>query len=229
MSAASAIAEIAADPSPGRAGAGALLEPRRRLTLERARARSQFLVVWRGVCLGVAAACLGLIVGAVALHSVGGLQAERNELGGREALTIRSPRFNGRDTGGGAYIVTADTATRQAQNADKIDLVEPRYAADNGNAVSARRGVYDSQSRHLELYENVVFTDAAARVFVSAYAFVDATRDLVRGDTPIAGSGPLGDIRADAYELHGDRGRIVMRGNVKGTLQSSVQPEEPGP
>lgn len=215
---AASIAVGSARSESARSQGGALeWEPNRQLSLARARERSRFLAIFRLVCVAIAAGAMGSVVLAVGLHGVGG-GFRAGELADADALTIRNPRFTGRDATGGPFMVTADTAVRQGRASPLIDLANPRYQSDDGRTVVAETGVYDSEKRTLELAKDVIFADSQQQVFRTQRAFIDTERELLRGDVPIAGAGPLGEVRADTYEVRGDLGQISLRGRVKGII-----------
>ena len=58
--------------------------------------------------------------------------------------------------------------------------------------------------------EGYEFTTTAARVFVQ--------EGRVQGLQPLSGFGPLGDMRADSYEIVDDGDRVILRGNVDLTI-----------
>ena len=50
------------------------------------------------------------------------------------------------------------------------------------------------------------FTSQKTRMFVK--------ENRVEGQEPLNGRGPIGEVRADAYEVLDDGNRIVLKGNV---------------
>jgi lipopolysaccharide export system protein LptC len=127
-------------------------------------------------------------------------------------------RFTGRNVAGDAFVITADTARRRRADSSIIDLTNPRLMDDKGTVVTAPSGTYHQNDEFLDLFENVRLVDEEGYVFTTteARAFVQDGR--VEGVKPLDGSGPLGDVRADTYEILDEGNRVVLRGNVDMTI-----------
>ena len=87
--------------------------PRRQLTLEQARRRSDMVRLLRMVFVAGAAISIGLLAGHVVRNAVAGLSGERKAFRSNEIVTMINPRFTGRDGEGQAYVITADSAQRR--------------------------------------------------------------------------------------------------------------------
>jgi len=66
----------------------------------------------------------------------------------------------------------------------------------------------------LDLVGDVVMTDAAGYTFTSQRTRMYVKDNRVEGQTPLNGVGPIGEIRADEYEVLEDGNRIILKGNV---------------
>ena len=67
--------------------------------------------------------------------------------------------------------------------------------------------------------EGYEFTTTAARVHVS--------EGRVEGIQPLSGTGPLGDVSADTYEILDEGDRVVLRGNVDMVIFPDGRTEPP--
>ena len=94
-------------------------------------------------------------------------------------------------------------------------MVNPKLVDSFGGEVTAPRGLYDRVNETLDLYEDVLLVDAEGYVFNSTHAQVFPQTGRVIGVEPLDGTGPLGDIRSDSYELDRDSGIVTFVGRVK--------------
>lgn len=195
--------------------------PSRRLTLEGARAHSRRVRLWRTLLLTASVACVGTLLGSVLASTLDGAGGGRRELSGQEIVTMLNPRFTGRDMLGQAFVLTADTAQRQRGNADLIELVNPRLVDDASRIVTAPRGLFDQSTQMLELFEDVRAEEADGHVFRSTQAKFYIAEGRVEGSSPLEGTGPLGSVRADSYEIIEDGTSIRLKGNVRSVFQGS--------
>jgi lipopolysaccharide export system protein LptC len=127
---------------------------------------------------------------------------------------VLSPRFEGFDSNDRPYSLTAETARRRRENVSLIDLVSPRLEDAASTVVQAREGVWNSETEILELVGDVVMTDAGGYTFTSQRTRMYVKENRVQGQTPLNGVGPIGEVRADEYEVLDDGNRIVLTGNV---------------
>jgi lipopolysaccharide export system protein LptC len=191
-----------------------LWAPARQLTLAQARRRS-FRVRWvRYAFLAAAAASIGLFAGYI-LRTAITQDARPLYLDESEAITMINPRFTGRDASGAIFTITAEAAKRRRTRDDAIDLVSPVLRDGNGSEVSAPSGFYDRASGILELYQDVKISDSAGYRFQSEGARVFTNENRIEGLAPLIGSGPLGDIAAESYEILDGGNRVVFKGRVR--------------
>jgi lipopolysaccharide export system protein LptC len=202
-----------------------LWAPRRQLTLAQARLRSGRLRYLRHGLVGAAAVSIGLFLGFV-FRSGLSQDARPPSVQDEEAVTMINPRFTGRDSEGQIFTITADAAQRRRAEDGVVDLVNPIMRDGKGAELRAPTGYYDRHKGVLELYEAVNITDSAGYSFVSRGARMILAEDRVEGLSPLEGKGPLGDIRADSYEILDGGNRIVFEGNVQ-TVIYPQPAEEP--
>jgi lipopolysaccharide export system protein LptC len=200
----------------------AIWQPSRRLTLEGARQRSRFIKIWRWICISIAGGAGLLVLGWAVAGTVGGDMGFQSEITAREALKMINPRFTGRAANGAGYVLNAETATRRSRVSEVIDLERPVFTGGYGQTAKAPRGIYRDNARTLELAGGVVFLDKSGNRFDTATTLIEANRDRAVGSGAIQGSGPLGALRADAYEIQASGGHVFLRGNVRGTIKGSA-------
>jgi lipopolysaccharide export system protein LptC len=205
-----------------------LWAPRRQLTLAQARQRSERVRTLRHVLVGAAAVSIGLFLGFV-IRSALSQDARPPVVKDEEAVTMINPRFTGRDSEGQVFTITADAAQRRRTANGVVDLVNPIMRDSKGAELRAPTGFYDREKGILELYEAVNITDSGGYSFVSEGARLVLGEDRVQGLSPLEGKGPLGDIKADSYEVLDGGNRIVFEGNVQTTIypQPADEPATP--
>lgn len=202
--------------------------PSRRLSLAQARRRSFRIRVYRACFVALAAISAGVLIGALARNALdaGSSVPQRIETG--EQVTMLNPRFTGRDRLGRSFVLTAATAVRQRGNPNQIALTEPRMVDEQNRTLTAPRGLYDQDAQTLELFESVRAEEAEGYVFLSTHATLYVSDSRVVGNQPLRGSGPIGDVEADTYEILEDGASVRLTGNVKTTLYPDGRPEEGG-
>jgi lipopolysaccharide export system protein LptC len=125
-----------------------------------------------------------------------------------------NPRFEGLDASDRPYSLIAETARQRRENRKIIDLVNPRLEDWSATQVRAREGVFNDDDDVLDLVGEVVMTDAAGYTFTADRSRIFLRENRVDGQTPLTGYGPMGDVRADAYEVLDDGNLLVLKGNV---------------
>ena len=192
--------------------------PKRQLSLRQARQRSDLVRLLRMLFTTGAALSAGVLIGSLAFSVIQGRNVVVVPPGG-STVTMQNPRFNGRNTEGQPYEITADSAQRNGANASLVELVNP--ALDDGltGTVRAPKGVFDQDSQHLELFEEVTLTDASGNRFVTTHARMYVQENRIIGLQPLEGEGPIGKIRADSYEIRDGGALVTFKGNVWTELQ----------
>ncbi|MEO0754233.1 MAG: LPS export ABC transporter periplasmic protein LptC [Pseudomonadota bacterium] len=226
----SATAPKAQDPLAGSPGDGTppsdgfLWAPRRQLTLDQARKRSDVVRIMRMVFTYGAAASIGLLAGYLIQSAFQGGDGRRS-FRSNEIVTMINPRFTGRDSAGKAYVITADSAQRRRGQEGVVDLANPRMIDEAGTNVTAPEGTYDLNAVTLDLFRDVQVADASGYTFTSTSARFYVNDGLVEGVDPLRGVGPLGDIRSDTYRITDDGAVMNFLGNVEMTFY----PDDPPP
>lgn len=186
--------------------------PRHATSLKEARRRTGLVHIIRVVFTSGAVIAAGLLLGSIISSAFNGPDRELRT--GTTNVTILNPRFEGRNDSGSPYVITADTARRRPDNARIVDLTNPRLADELNNTVDARDGVFDREAQILDLTGGVVMRDPAGYTFETARAMMLVQEDRIFGESEIRGEGPIGEVRADTYEVRENGKRLIFRGNV---------------
>ncbi len=189
-----------------------LWEPRLATSLKEARARTALVHIIRLLFTIGAMLSAGILIGFLINHALNGSGPARDV--GTLSATVLGPRFEGRDANDLPYALTAETARRRRENTSIVDLVNPRLEDATSTAVHAREGVWNDEQKVLDLVGDVVMTDAAGYTFTSDRTRMYVEEGRVDGRTPLYGVGPIGEVRADSYEVLDDGERLVLKGNV---------------
>ena len=199
-----------------------LWAPHRQLSLAQARKRS-LIVKWMRLGLVAAAIItLGVFLGYIARSAYDSAIGGADTLPSDEMVIMLNPRFTGRDAKGDLYTITADSAERRRANNDLVDLVNPQLENARSGDVVAPLGLFDRSKETLDLFEDVLMTDARGYLFHSTHAKVEIETGKVIGLSPLEGTGPVGDITAGSYELRDSDGSVLLTGGVR----TIILPEE---
>tara|TARA_R110002073_G_scaffold18767_2_gene69112 strand:+ start:11892 stop:12587 length:696 start_codon:yes stop_codon:yes gene_type:complete len=201
-------------------------EPKRATTLAQARRRTAFVRTLRFALMAAAAAISALVIVQIVLSMMGEVEPDAITVG--EDARMVNPRFTGRDEGGAPFTVTADAAIRRQGDALNLtELENPRLDYESiaalqtaPDGVLAERGFYDSENRILDLETDVRFRTGSGYEFISETARLLLQEDRVIGNSPVEGSGPMGDIRADSYEILDGGDRVVFTGGVVAHIEN---------
>jgi lipopolysaccharide export system protein LptC len=187
-------------------------EPRLATSLKEARARTALVHIIRLLFTIGAMLSAGVLIGYLVNHSLNGSTPPQPY--GVLTATVTGPQFEGRDAHDQPYKLNADTARRRRENVAMIDLVNPRLEDAASTTVQAREGVWNDDLKILDLVGDVVMTDAGGYTFTAERTRMYVQENRVDGQTPLYGVGPIGEVRADSYEVLDDGERIVLKGNV---------------
>lgn len=198
-------------------GAEAQWEPRRALSLRQARARSRLIAGLRRFFVAAAGASFASVFVFLTLFAIQGGYAA-GLYGSAEPLRMLNPRFTGRTQAGGPFQVTAEAAVRQQSEDQLLELTSPVYRSQEGTIVIAPRGLYDEIGSQVTLDGEVLFSDPGGNRFSTPDMVIDTEAGTVQGHGGVTGAGPLGVVRADAYEIRQADRTLVLRGNVRGQI-----------
>lgn len=186
--------------------------PRRATSLKDARRRTGIVHVIRFLFVTSALVSAGFLLGPVVRGAFTNVKPAR--MLPSMTVTILNPRFEGRDANDKPYVLTAESARRRRESPSLVDLVNPRLEDETSTSVQAREGVFDRSAQILDLVGDVVMTDAAGYTFSTERSRMFMKENRVVSDTGLTGFGPIGEVRADAYEVLDGGERIILTGNV---------------
>ena len=186
--------------------------PRRATSLKEARQRTAHVHILRLLFTIGAVLSAGWLLGTLIESSFRERRAEPGAAG--LSVTVHGPRFDGYDDNDRPYMLTAATAQRRRDDPAMVDLVNPRLKDAASSTVQARTGVWNAEREVLDLEGDVVMTDAAGYTFTSQKTRMYVRENRVEGQDPLSGFGPVGEVKADAYEVLDDGNRIVLKGKV---------------
>lgn len=192
-------------------------EPKRALSLRRARRRSRLVAGLRRFFVAGAGAALASVFVFMALFAIeGGFSGAG--LTAAEPLRMINPRFTGRTEQGGPYQLTAEMAERPRGDLQPIALTAPVYRTEAGTIMLAPAGIYDEAAKKISFNGEVLFSDRGGNRFSTPNMVVDLAAGMIHGEAGVTGAGPLGVMQADRYEMReGDRA-LALRGHVRGQI-----------
>jgi len=200
--------------------------PHRQLSLAQARSRTKIVRYMRFGLVAAAIVTLGIFLGFIARNAYERSQASASSINADESVAMLNPRFTGRDGAGNLYIITSESAQQRRQDEDLVDLVNPKLVDSFDREVTAPRGLYDRVKETLDLYDDVLVVDAQGYIFNSTHARVFPKTGYVNGVMPLSGTGPLGDIQSDSYELERSSGIVTFKGRVETVILGSDEAKE---
>ena len=188
--------------------------PQRQLSLAQARSRTQVVKTVRLALVVSAVITLGVFLGFILRNAYERATGQALIVDAEQTVAMLNPRFTGRDGAGQLYIITSESAQQRREDESLIDLVKPKFVDAFGREVTAPRGLYNRTNETIDLFDDVLLVDAEGYVFSSTHARVFPNTGHVTGVAPLDGTGPLGDIRSDRYELDRDTDIVRFIGNV---------------
>jgi len=189
--------------------------PRRRLTLAQARKRTQVVKALRFGLVAAATVTVCVFFGYLAGSAYRRAKTANDAPPSQEMVVMQNPRFTGRDANGDVYTITADRAERRRADENLVDLVNPKLTDAYESEISAPRGLFNREDETLELFEDVSVADREGYVFNSEQARVLIATGRVEGVKPLVGTGPIGDVRSDSYELNKDDDSVTFINRVQ--------------
>ncbi len=134
-------------------------------------------------------------------------------------MTLFDPHFEGVDSNGQPFNLTAAQASRSPGNSDVVilDLPKGDITLDSGTwiALDARTGRYDQVAQTLDLYGNVtLFHDRGFEIKTES-ARIDLAAGTAKGRQSVAGQGPEGELMAQGFEVLDKGERILFTGRSR--------------
>jgi lipopolysaccharide export system protein LptC len=187
----------------------------RRAQVLRWRRRSRLV---RGLRIALPAVIGLILAGLVAAVIYNALTAQPGQARETSApIRLVHPRFVGRDDKGRAFLITAESATRDPHEYQRVLLVRPALVMDEQGPdpirLMAAAGVYNEGSYKLDLHGGVRLVDSKG-AFDTATSLFDTKTGEIVGSGPIQGSGSLGEIQARSYSVQDKGQRMIFKGGV---------------
>lgn len=136
-----------------------------------------------------------------------------------------NPKFESVDSSGQPYSITADKATQNADDMDKLQLQKPvaDISLKSGGNVSlkATNGTYQQDSRDLSLDGQVIITHDSGYQIQTEKMNIDVKGQIISSDSPVTGHGASADITASGLNVDGNSKVITFQGPAKLILQKS--------
>lgn len=145
----------------------------------------------------------------------------------REARQLRmlNPRYLGTDRDNRPFVVTAAVGRQVPDREDLMSLESPRADMKTHSGASvvitAATGVYQSQVQILDLFGDVTLTHQNGTRFVTDAARVNVASNSARGDDPIHGHGPSGDIKAQGFRIFNKGDTVIFTGRANLVLKGA--------
>ena len=148
-------------------------------------------------------------------------------LGDAEAPGMVNARYVGTDANKRPFVVTADSATPEAGNPDRITLValQADITLDDERWVTviAETGVYDRLAQTLRLGEAVsLYSDDGFELHAGS-ALIDLEAASATSDAPVQAQGPLGILTADSFRIAAAGRRLHFIGAVTATIDPGAR------
>ncbi|MFQ5984042.1 MAG: LPS export ABC transporter periplasmic protein LptC [Alphaproteobacteria bacterium] len=134
-------------------------------------------------------------------------------------LSMTNARYLGTDGKNQPFTVTAETATQEPSDPERIVLkgLQADILLANGDwlALTADSGVFNHETKALQLNGAVSFYADQGYELHTASARIDFNAGLAEGQVPIEGQGPLGLLTAAGFRAVDKGERIYFTGRVK--------------
>lgn len=130
---------------------------------------------------------------------------------------MTNPTFQGLDEKNQPYLVTADSALQLDEHNIVLKNVQADMLSEQQSwlSVQAAQGNIDNQAKVMQLTEDVRLMHQDGFEFRTPFVHIDMQARIAKGDKPVKGFGPMGEI--DAQGFHWDHDAKIMRfvGGVK--------------
>ncbi len=187
----------------------------RRAQVLRWRRRSHLIRLLRILLPAAIGLILGGLAAAMLYNAVTSQPVQPKET--QAPIRLVHPRLVGRDDRGRAFVLTADSATRDPNEYQRVLLDRPALVMDEQGPdpirLTAAAGVYNEGSYKLALHGGVRLVDSKG-AFDTATSLFDTKTGEIVGSGPIQGSGSLGEIQAKSYSVRDKGDRMYFKGGV---------------
>jgi lipopolysaccharide export system protein LptC len=137
-------------------------------------------------------------------------------------LAMIKPRLSGTDAKGNPFVITADAAIQDARNIHRARLENVQADMSIGQQswvnASATKGFFDMDANTLVLNGGIsMYSDSGYEIH-TADGIADLKGGVFHGPHQVTGQGPLGNFRADRFEIDRFTRQMTLTGNVHMTM-----------
>lgn len=204
-----------------------LWAPFRQLTLKQARQHSWLVYLIRFLLVLGALASIGALGYELVQSTFNASASSPAAYRSNDVITMKNPRITGRSSSGDVFVLIADHATRSASDFNQVNLKNPKLTDNSGSSVKAASGNYNRETQVIELFDGVeIGNDTSGYILMTSDARILIEDGRVEGFRILEGSGPLGNIRSDTYEVLKGGDEVAFKGNVSITLKPVTSEEK---
>ncbi len=144
------------------------------------------------------------------------------------APVMVAPHYQGVDSLDRPFSVTAKTATQLDANMVRLDAPVGDITLDHARWVSVRSnaGLLNIPGKVLDLEGDVAMYYEGGYEMRTQTARVDLRRGTAQGNNAVEGQGPLGVLKANAFEVQEQGSRIIFNGDVRLTIYPASSDKE---
>lgn len=134
-----------------------------------------------------------------------------------DAPAMLNPRYQGLDIHNRPFTITADKAVQAGANMVDLYTLNADITLEHESwlALKAATGKLDMQNKQLDLFTDISMYYEGGYEMRTQEAHVDIQRGSAYGNVPVEGQGPLGTLRANAFEVQDRGNRLIFNGAVK--------------
>ena len=145
-------------------------------------------------------------------------------------LTMENPHYEGFNTNGGKYVVTADTARQDLSQIGtyKMTGIKGRITQPDASITDlwAKSGTYDNGTSVMELFERIEVAGSSGLKAHMTRATVQTKESIVKTSEPVLVEMPSGTVKARGMTLRQKSREVTFAGDVQTHL---LVPAKPAP
>lgn len=137
---------------------------------------------------------------------------------------MKNPEYRGVGADGQHYKINGASATQKTPGLMIIETVEAQMLRADGGwySLSADRAEYRQDRKQIELLGNVTVIDGTANQFITSRATIETEESRVYGNEEVYGSGDLGNILANGFEINDKGNHIRFVGDSERQLKVTM-------
>ncbi len=134
-----------------------------------------------------------------------------------DAPAMLNPRYQGLDIHNRPFTITAEKAVQAGGNVVDLYAINADITLEHESwlALKAETGKLDMQNKQLDLFRDISMYYEGGYEMRTQEAHVDIQRGSAYGNVPVEGQGPLGTLKANAFEVQDRGARLIFNGAVK--------------